>query len=550
MDESAVKLVRKSASMAMVVVESEKVATRSGCKAGTWNHIRKGSSAVWLCSGILFCTVVLFVLVSLDPSRVVSEDPKLLVTFPYRIRDRGRAVVEVEAGDRRRLGEEEDQEEEEEVGFPALEGLGMLFRKGKRAMPELVVAHLSETTTVEDLRFFLRGLHRSGMPAQADVVLLFPWRPLPQEYISVIRHEEQNFRRLLAKFRKGAAGESSFGKLSVFNPGAYGRTMSVLDYGQRQESIWGKKQHSGRSNSSTNGDGDDNADEAVHYGAIVGFDMQELDPDDALSGFLDSPSATLRRWVCYQILIGMVRHRYRHVFLTEVTGVFILKDFLTPFKKKDNSLHLYSTGQQWNDSASPESPNSPEPPTSAARVGSIMETVYGDKFWSSMEVEDKSRKVITTSVIIGGVRKVRILAMAMVTEIVRVALLRHPDRAPFRVDAPILSFLVHKSSALGKKVGCHLQVHDSGASIVNLLPGPPRTSAFDDFFFSRRSDLTRFSVIQGLHNEALPDVRRNKILDSLRKDICSSQNDIRIYPDCYSQPLDQQLDSLQLIGNN
>ncbi|KAG0597821.1 hypothetical protein M758_12G022900 [Ceratodon purpureus] len=542
MNESALRLARKaSPSMPLLVVETSMSDGKSlssngrgsGCKVPCVH--RKVKSAIWLCSGILFCTVVLFVLVSLDPSKV-SEDPRLLVTFPYRIRNH---LVLERGSDRSKLGYDSDamdEAQEEVLGLPALEGMGMLFRKGTRAMPELVVAHLSETTTPDDLRLFLRGLHRSGMPARADVVLLFPWRPLPLEFAAVIRHEDHSFRRLLAKFRKTHQG-GDLGKLSVFNPSAYSRMMSISDYGKRQESIWGKVNHVGNASVSN---GDDNAgnEGRVHYGAIVGFDMQELDPDDALSGFLDSPPATLRRWVCYQILIGMVRHRYRHILLTEVTGVVILKDVLSSLKKKDTSLHLYYTGQRWSDSESGSNGN--------ATTGiPIVESVYGKTFWNSLEDEDKTRKMISTSVMVGGIRQVRSVTTAMATEIVRVALL-HQDRVAFRVDSPILSFLVHKSSSLGKKVASHLQVHESGASIVNLLPGPPRSAPFDDFF--RKSD-SRFSILQGLQNGGVSQDRRTKILESLRKDFCgSAQTGVEVYSDCYLQPLAGHTDSTKTVS--
>lgn len=525
MNESALRLARKASSMATLVVENDSKCLgssngRSGCKTPCAH--RKVKSAIWLCSGIFFCTVVLFVLVSLDPSKV-SEDPHLLVTFPYRIHNH--ALLATEQSDRSRERDDADGAIDVELDSPALEGMGTLFRKGKRAMPELVVAHLSETTTPDDLRLFLRGLHRSGMPARADVVLLFPWRPLPVEFATVIHHEEQSFRRLLAKFRKAHQGGEPLGNLSVFHPGAYSRPMPVSDYGKRQESLWGRNPKP--SNDSANGD--ENADK-VHYGAVVGFDMQELDPD-MLSGFFDAPPAALRRWVCYQILLGMVRHRYRHVFLTEVTGVFILNDFLSLLKKKDTSIHLYYTGQRWRDSESLNQSSVPAASPSPAFPGAaIMESVYGRSFWNSLEDEDKARKVISTSVIVGGIRHVHLVAMAMTTEIVRVALLRRM-RVAFRADSPILSFLVHKSSVLGKKVASHLQVHESGASIVNLLPGPPRADLFDDFF---RKTHSRFAVLQGLKNEAASEERRKKIFESLRKDICGSQNDVGIYSDCFS----------------
>lgn len=494
------------------------------------NHRKLKSPIGSLCVGILFCTVILFVLVSLDPSKV-SEDPRLLVTFPHRIRSHTLLSKPVSISyDRKEYGLPRKSEERgSSFGYPALEGLGMLFRKGKRAMAELVVAHLSETTTAEDLRFFLRGLHRSGTPARADVVFLFPWRPQSPEFLQVISEEDYYFQRLLLAGKSRAADATQDAKLSVFNSGAYTRTLSDFGKGRQvglQDSIWGKNDPISAS------DGEENLgfrEERVHFGAIVGFDMQELDPDDALSGFLDSSPAVLRRWLCYEILLGMVSHRYRHVLLTEVTGVFILHDALAPLKKKDTSLHLYYTGQRWSDPVLLESParqakNQVKNLRNVTNLG-IMESVYGKSFWSALDADDKTRKVISAGAIMGCTRQVRTLTTAMATEIVRGAILRR-SRAPFTIDSPLLSFLVSKNSVLGKKLAAHLQVHENGASTVNLLPGPG-TSVFDNFF--RPIDHRPFAVLQGLSHQGVSA----EILKLLRRDICRSRRDVEIYRDCY-----------------
>ena len=106
------------------------------------------------------------------------------------------------------------------------------------------------------------------------------------------------------------------------------------------------------------------------------------------------------------------------------------------------------------------------------------------------------------------------------------------SKAPFRVEA-LLSYLVHKSFVLGRKVASHLQVHESYMSIVNLLPRAHKAQPFDDLF--RRKDI-QFAMIQGLKNEATLEARWRKILESLRKDICLSQNNLEIYSNCFKLP--------------
>jgi len=572
------------------------------------------------------------------------------------------------------------QEREEQEQEAALEGMGTLFRRGKRSMTELLVAHLAENTSTHDLRLFLRTLHRSGMTARADVVLLFPWRPLPMAMLDVIHEEEQSFHKLLHYFRPsparlrsisdhvgaaaptlfdqssrahnhapgmmsstldidnpvGAAIPASFANISVFNAAAFWKMAASEDQSSRSgtQNIWGSSSRIRYPAAAEEDDlkvlREDGQDGySATYGSIVGFDMQELDPADAMRAFINEPPAELRRWVCYQILLGILRQKYRHVMLSEVRGLLVLKDILAPLKKKDTGLYLFAQERRWSDAAAAAAADhiadqtiSESIDTAAAvnvameelheeeqgqelvgtdhwelqldqehaaaagklisnqkRISAIMDLeldaaaarrrleqqqqqqqqqaghlagqlgliqhVYGKEVWESLEREEKRRRVLSSGVITGGIRSVRTLASAMATEIVRVAMLRK-SRHPFKDDA-ILSFLIHKSSVLGRKVSFHLHIqqhlqqHTAGSlqdssSAVNLLSGsalnPVATT--NDFFFTPNG--FRFAVIQGYQDQAVSEERRNKILASLHKDICldsvTADSRALLYTDC------------------
>ncbi|MCO5549012.1 hypothetical protein L7F22_002478 [Adiantum nelumboides] len=86
--------------------------------------------------------------------------------------------------------------------MPALRGLGSIYRKGNKAMSDLAVAHVAENTSLQDLRLFLRTLHRSGVTARADIVFLFPWNRLPSAMMDVINEENAQFEKLMLKAPK------------------------------------------------------------------------------------------------------------------------------------------------------------------------------------------------------------------------------------------------------------------------------------------------------------------------------------------------------------
>jgi hypothetical protein len=490
--------------------------------------------------------------------------------------------------------QEREQEVEEET---ALEGMGTLFRRGKRAMSELLVAHLVENTTTRDLRLFLRTLHRSGMTARVDVVLLFPWRPLPAAMLDVIREEEESFHKLLtSSSRPLVVGAEAYrqsiklsdmstlsnpdnigttaaipaapssANISVFNAAAF-RKWSAADTAMSKtsrsgRSVWGNPRAARVGEGST---AEAEEDDGSSYGAIVGFDIQELDPADAMRAFINEPPAALRRWICYQILLGMVRQKYRHVMLSEVKGVLILKDMLAPLKKKDIGLYVFAKDRRWDEN---ENENHHVPQLlqhgGQQKLPGLMEQVYGKQVWDSLEKEEKRRlRVLSSGVMMGGMRSVRSLASAMATEVVRVAILRKSAQQFLINDEAILSYLVHKSSALGRKVASHLHIvlASGDSSSINLLSDGSKQQhqlqwTRSAFFRAHENGVltTRFALIQGYCScsdgtVASCEERRNSLLASLHKDICFSSrlladHDSPVYRDCIDQEHIVELQSL------
>jgi len=174
--------------------------------------------------------------------QLLGRNPHLLITFPHtplnRVlqsdatgsssSSRSRSRSSSSSSSREVLRKEgffaavAEKHEREEHGA-ALQGMGQLFRRGRWAMSELVVAHLAESTSVEDLRLFLRSLHWSGVPARADVVLLFPWRPLPPGMAAMIDQEDESFRELLLRENSSSSSISD-----GFNAAAYWRSVDAF----------------------------------------------------------------------------------------------------------------------------------------------------------------------------------------------------------------------------------------------------------------------------------------------------------------------------------
>ncbi|RYR51810.1 hypothetical protein Ahy_A06g026784 isoform B [Arachis hypogaea] len=79
----------------------------------------------------------------------------------------------------------------------ALQRMGTLYRRGTRAMTDLVICHVADETTVHEFRYFLRLIHRSGLTARTDVVFLFASGSLSSSFAPVIREENEAFSSLV-----------------------------------------------------------------------------------------------------------------------------------------------------------------------------------------------------------------------------------------------------------------------------------------------------------------------------------------------------------------
>jgi hypothetical protein len=307
------------------------------------------------------------------------------------------------------------------------------------------------------------------------VVLLFPGgASVAPELVAVIMEEEASFQHLLAM--PNPPDSTSNSTLSPFN------SMIFKDYQSREEQVmWGNHSKPPKPTSS-------------RYGSIVGFAMQELDAHNEMSGFFDEPPAQLRRWVCYDMILGMVRTKYKNVILTPVNGVLIIGDPFPPVRRRH---HLYLSGE---DQSWPES----------------NPLLYNEELWRKL----RERVVVSSSFAMGRVDWVRKLSNKMATEIVRIALEKKSRRC-FH-DKAVLNYLVHQSSVLGKRVLEHVKIAPNKDSVVHSLDGSKQPHAF----WKRKK--SGYAIIQGLDSE-----RGLKVVDSVHDDICRSvPAGSQVYQDC------------------
>ncbi|KAH7427223.1 hypothetical protein KP509_10G035000 [Ceratopteris richardii] len=260
---------------------------------------------------------------------------------------------------------------------PALKGLGSIYKVGTKGMTDLVIAHIAENTSLQDFRLFLRTLHRSGVTLRADVVLLFSWNSLPSSMMDVIAQEYRSFDRIVKRSMKAqirmppseSNASSSASSTSYTTRNASGlckscvsqhSTLTPFDRMQQAVSgdgtnirfpqpIWGPGNAGMPPSNNT-----EVSSVSYDFGSMVGFGVSELNPDNTFQGFIRHPPLTLRRWACYQMLLGMVRNRFKHVFLTDVTGVVILNDPFSIMGKKRTGLYITLEDRPWGASLGQE----------------------------------------------------------------------------------------------------------------------------------------------------------------------------------------------------
>jgi hypothetical protein len=269
--------------------------------------------------------------------------------------------------------------------------------------------------------------------------------------------------------------------------------------------------------------------------------MQDLDPQSVLSGFFDDPAAQLRRWVCYEMLLGMVRTKYRNVLVTQANVLFV-GDPLAAIRRRQH-LYLSAEDRSWLDLDAEEplegttkssleaekEPNSKESKQRAvkrlkgAEQGGLIPSVYGAALWQSLDKAHRERVVVSSGFAMGGIEDVRKLANRMTTEVVRVALEKKTRRA-FH-DKAVLNYLVHQSSVLGKRVLDHVKIVANKDSVVHSLAGSKQPHVF----WKRRGRASRYAIVQS----SASDLEKwRKIVAGIHSDLCQSPAESHVYQDC------------------
>ncbi|XP_077218810.1 uncharacterized protein LOC143853001 [Tasmannia lanceolata] len=404
----------------------------------TTSLINRAQSTLSICLLILIFTFLLFTLCTLD-----SPPTKPQIHLPRRWLSQNNTKTNLKTHKRNKFN-----------NTLALQGMGTLFRRGNRAMNGLLVAHLTEDTQPSQLSFFLRLLHRSGLTAKSDIIFLFPFSST-SHLTTIIEQENDSFSKLLQLHHSKNTTDSS--SITPFDPTHFIKRTNKTN----GEPIWGQRNHKNYTGDSTSNE------DGLSWGSVVGFDASELDPENSLSGFLNPVPIQLRRWACYQMLLGRVRRNFKHVMVVGVKDVILLRDPLTLIRNSSvNSLHL------WLD-----------------------------------HLNDESKRVLNSAVIMGGIRAVRGLSNALLNEIVRISMQRK-NKAQIN-DSILLTRLVRNTSLL-KEVKVTSEIFPN----ENLLVSSSFSKSFG-----------YYSVI---HNR---DSNVN-LTNILLREICSSPIGWSVYRDC------------------
>lgn len=350
-------------------------------------------------------------------------------------------------------------------------------------MSDLVVGHVAEDVNEDEIRLFMRFLHRSGLTAKADVVLI---SDSSSRFGSVIQEENESFLKLIVHHEQLNRTTSSRRRTAS----GFDATQFLKKVGKKEvgEPLWGKRI---RSNYNYSDGGGEKEGELTHlsYGSVLGFETSELDPENSLSGFLDHVSLNLRRWACYPMLLGRVRRNFKHVMLVDVKNLVVLGD---PVGRVRNQ--------------NPES----------VLIFKKLETVSG-KHGKKNSDKSQSHYPVNSAIITGGARGIRRLSNAVLTEIVRAAM-RHKKKSTV-TESEILNQLVG-SEFIAKNI-----------NFIKSTESIPDSSSLAGL--STNSDaslsLSEYTVVQrGNSNHDLNSI--------IMKRLCSSEVDSSVYRDCYSKP--------------
>lgn len=252
-------------------------------------------------------------------------------------------------------------------------------------MNDLVVAHIVESLSVNELRLFIRFFHSCSLAFRSDLLFLFPSKS--SSFDSTILQENNSFLKFIESNSAGGFEGTRFVKWSKKKEKENG-----------PEPIWGRGIRSNSSSELRN----DTESTRLSYGSVVAFDVDELDPENSLDGFLDHVPMSLRRWACYPMLLGRVRNRFKHIMLVDAKEMLLFGDPLSRVRNTSpESVYLTATTHS--------------PPNR-----------HGKK--NSDRTQSNHSKSVSPGIIAGGGRGVRRISNAMLTEIARTAIMQHKKK--------------------------------------------------------------------------------------------------------------------------
>ncbi|KAG2258568.1 hypothetical protein Bca52824_077862 [Brassica carinata] len=249
--------------------------------------LSKAQSTISICILLLLLTLFLFTLSTFEPSSSAVSHRRFLLARDVDARNTRGGVI-----DNSRF---------------ALQGMGTLFLRGTKRMHDLIVAHIGSDATEEDLRLFVRLLHRSGVTSRSDVVLLFD----SNRFDRLIGEENRSFLKLVDAYRNSNQTDSVWGW--GFNPSRFIKNQSKND---TSEPIWGRRR-------------------------LIELITTRPNPENSLSGFMDHVPMALRRWACYPMLLGRVRRSFKHVMLVDAKTSLFLADPFTRIRNRSPESVLF-----------------------------------------------------------------------------------------------------------------------------------------------------------------------------------------------------------------
>ncbi|XP_019265475.1 PREDICTED: uncharacterized protein LOC109243039 [Nicotiana attenuata] len=339
-------------------------------------------------------------------------------------------------------------------------------------MNDLIIAHLTESVTVNELKLFTRLFYRSKIASRSDLLFILPSKSIPFE--KAVAEEHNSFLKILYSYQKSnSTSDFDTTQFKISNKKA----------NESAEPIWGRKIRSNFSQFDHNTEST-----RLSYGSVVGFYADELDPENSLTGFLDRVPMSLRRWACYPMLLGRIRRNFKHIMLVDLKEILLLGDSLSRVKNLGLDSVLVSTITQ-----------------------STVVSKHGRKKLEKIQANGK--KQASPAIIVGGARGVRRLSNAMLTEIVREPLERKKKNSV--TESVLLNQLVGNEFIL-KNV--ELIFGESIAELSSL-------TELDKNSDSSLMFVSKFSIVRRGNNNV-------DVSSFFKKYLCSFPLDSTAYGDC------------------